>query len=384
MALRDDALNVLQELEAKGRIRSRRTFTGPMRQALELDGRHVHNFSANDYLGLAGDPRLAAAVSETIAHAGTGAGSSRLIMGPQAHEQLEVALGRWLRAPRVQLFNSGYAANVGVLSTLAGRGSCVFSDELNHASIIDGCRLSRANVVVYRHGDLEDLRAKLARDSSERRLVVSETIFSMDGDVADVVGLAQVAREADAALVLDEAHAVGVIGPGGRGVAAEHGVTPDVLVGTLGKAFGSFGAFVAAEEVVIRWLWNRARSLVYSTGLPALMSGAGLRALEIIEGPEGDSLRAQVRANLTRFSQAFGQDVESHIVPWLVGDDAEAVRVSERVLTRGVFVQAIRPPTVAEGSARLRIAIGTHPPEAMDALIAALQAEQAPVGPRLG
>lgn len=372
MALRDDAKAVLAELQQRGRLRTPRTFAGSMQQVLELDGRKVHNFSSNDYLGLAGDKRLVSELASAAGTDGVGAGASRLIVGPRRVSELEAGLAAWLRVEQVQLFNSGYAANVGVLSTVAGPDTTVFSDELNHASIIDGCRLSRAKVVVYRHADLSDLREKLRTDTSRRRLVVSESVFSMDGDVADVAALHELAREYDSSLMLDEAHAVGVLGPQGRGVAAERGVSPDILVGTLGKAFGCYGAFVAADALVIRWLWNRARSLVYSTGLPPALAGAALQALEIIAGAEGETLRRRVHDNGQKLASALGLRVTSHIVPWLVGEDAAAVALSGELLQEGLFIQAIRPPTVPEGSARLRIALGTHEADALDELIAAL------------
>lgn len=372
MALRDDAREVLAALEERGRRRGHRQYDGVMGPSFELDGRRVHNFSSNDYLGLAGDVRVAEALARGAFQSGCGAGASRLIVGPREHIELERELASWLGAERVQLFNSGYAANVGVLSTLGGPDAVVFSDELNHASIIDGCRLSRARVVVYRHGDLADLAQKLGEVKAARKLVVSESVFSMDGDIADVEGLADLTRHAGAALLLDEAHAVGVIGPSGRGVAARHGVTPDVLMGTLGKAFGGYGAFVAAADEVVEWLWNRARSLVFSTGLPPAVSAAARAALAIIKGQEGEMLRSKVAANRDRLRE-LGLSCASHIVPWLVGADSAAVTLSRSLEGEGLFVQAIRPPTVPEGTARLRIALGTHSAEAMTSLISALR-----------
>lgn len=370
MKLSEDARLVLDALEEKGRLRRRRAFEGAMGQRLLLDGREVHNFSSNDYLGLAGDERLLQA--SVRANCGLGAGASRLIVSPAVHRELEVALAQWLGTEDVQLFNSGYAANVGVLSTIAGEGTVAFSDELNHASIIDGCRLSRAKVVVYRHADYADLEEKLAAAKDRRKLVVSESLFSMDGDLADVRQLRTLADRYDATLVLDEAHAVGVWGPQGRGVAAQQGVVPDLLIGTLGKAFGCYGAFAAGPSVVMDWLWNRARSLVFSTGLPGLLSEAALVALEIIRSEEGDQLRRQVAANWQELAARLGVAAQSQIVPWVVGLDSEAVALSGRLLEAGLFVQAIRPPTVPEGTARLRIALGPHAPQALEALVSAL------------
>lgn len=374
MKLAEEARRTLEALEEKGRLRQRRGFQGPMGPRLLLDGREVHNFSSNDYLGLAGDVRLAQAARS--AARGVGSGASRLIVGPQVHRDLELALAGWLETEDVQLFNSGYAANVGVLSTIAMEGAVVFSDELNHASIIDGCRLSRAKVVVYRHGDYAELEERLSATQAPRKLVVSESLFSMDGDVADVGRLRALADRYAAALVLDEAHALGVRGPQGRGVAAERGVVPDLLIGTLGKAFGCYGAFVAGPAVVMDWLWNRARSLVFSTGLPGLLSEVALAALAIIRSAEGDRLRRQVEANWRELAARLGVAAQSQIVPWVVGLDGDAVALSRRLLEAGLFVQAIRPPTVPEGTARLRIAMGPHGSEAVDLLVAALGGEQ--------
>jgi len=253
VSLDDDVRAELRQLEAEHRLRVPRVVDSPQRSRVVLDGVEVWNFASNDYLGLAGDERLARAAAAASLEAGTGVGASRLIVGNhREHVLLELAIADWLRVPATRLFNTGYAANVGVLTTLLRPGDVVFSDELNHASIIDGCRLSRAEVVVYPHLDVAALERELGlHASARRRVVVSETLFSMDGDVADVAALARVARDADAALMLDEAHAVGVWGPEGRGVAALAGVVPDLLVGTCGKALGSFGAFVACSKPIV-------------------------------------------------------------------------------------------------------------------------------------
>lgn len=375
MSLRDDASRVLTELEAKGRLRGHRVVRGVPSPSAELAaGGEVHNFSSNDYLGLAGDVRLQEAAIQVMRSSGVGSAASRLIMSHQEHELLEAELAAWLGAERVQLFNSGYAANVGMLSTLAGPEDVIFSDQLNHASLIDGCRLSRARVCVYRHADLEDLERQLREVTGRRRFLVSETVFSMDGDIADVVGLAEVARRTGTTLILDEAHAVGVLGPQGRGIAASRGVVPDLLVGTLGKSFGCHGAFVAGASGPVDWLWNRARSLVFSTGIPPLISGAARAALQIIHSPEGDGLRRTVWENSHYLSSALGLRHSSHIFPWVIGCDADAVAASQQLLARGLFAQAIRPPTVPEGTARLRLAIGTHSRLALDRLVQELQA----------
>ncbi len=372
MSLRDDAAKVLVELEARGRLRGHRVVEGAAGPMTRLALGEVQNFSSNDYLGLAADPRLQEAAIEVMKESGFGAAASRLIMSNAAHERLEAELAAWLRVERVQLFNSGYAANVGVVSTILGAEDVVFSDQLNHASLIDGCRLSRAKVVVYRHADLADLEAKLEAHTGRRQVILSESIFSMDGDVADVAGLSKLASRSGATLVVDEAHAVGVTGPEGRGVSAAMGVVPDLLVGTLGKAFGCFGAFAAGSSQAVDLLWNRARSLVFSTGLPPLIAGAASRALTIISGPEGDERREVVARNSRLLRGPLGIAPGSHIVPWLVGGDSAAVAVSEKLLAKGIFAQAIRPPTVPEGTARLRLAMGMHSEEAVAELATAI------------
>src|SRR6195256_2399731 len=248
---------------------------------VRLDGRDVLNFASNDYLGLAGDPRLIRSAAAALDDGGTGAGASRVIVGNhRQHVILEAAVADWLRCGGVALFNSGYAANVGVLSALLRAGDVVFSDELNHASIIDGCRLSRAEITVFRHRDVAALEAALDAREGRRRLVVSESLFSMDGDLADVEAIAALCKRHDAAFVLDEAHAMGVIGPEGRGLAALHGVVPDVVIGTFGKALGGFGAFAATSRAVADLLWNKARPLVFSTGLPPSIPAAATAAIE--------------------------------------------------------------------------------------------------------
>lgn len=379
MSLRDDATAVLAALEEKGRLRAHRVVTGtpgPSTRLRSGDGSGVvtavHNFSSNDYLGLAGDVRLQEAAIEVMRSSGVGSTASRLIMTHEEHDSLEAELATWLQAERVQLFNSGYAANVGVLSTLAGPEDVIFSDQLNHASLIDGSRLSKARVVVYRHADLADLERLLVEVDGKRRFIVSESIFSMDGDVADVVGLEKLAGQYGAVFLLDEAHAVGVTGPEGRGVAAARGVTPDLLIGTLGKAFGCYGAFVAGASQPVDWLWNRARSLVFSTGLPPMISGAARCALSIIRGLEGETRRATVSANAVRLASGIRSVAHSHILPWLIGSDVAAVLASQKLLSQGLFAQAIRPPTVPEGTARLRLAVGMQPEEAIDQLVRAL------------
>lgn len=363
MSLDDDARAELAELEAAGRLRTPRVLDGLQGPRAQVDGRCVLNFASNDYLSLAGDPRLVRAAANAGDEGGAGAGASRLIVGNhREHAALEATLADWLRCSGARLFNSGYAANVGIVSSLVGAGDVVFSDELNHASVIDGCRLSRAEVVVFPHRDLRALEQALATRTGRRRLVVSETLFSMDGDVANVDALAALAKRHGAALMLDEAHAIGAYGPEGRGIAAQVGVVPDLLVGTCGKALGSFGAFVATTRAVADLLWNRARSFVFSTGLPPAVAASARRAIEIIRGGEGDDRRATLVANareLRRSVPGLGGEPWSPIAPLVLGDDRAAMQLSARLFDAGIYAQGIRPPTVPVGTSRLRISVSS-------------------------
>jgi len=371
----------LAALERGGRMRRMRAIDGAQDRVVTVDGREVVNFSANDYLGLAKHPALRDASASALVD-GSGAGASRLVVGNlRGHRELEASLARWYGAGRTALaFNSGYQANVGVLQALAGRGDEVFSDELNHASLIDGCRLSRAAVTVYRHRAVDELAARLEESRARRKIIVSDSVYSMDGDRAPVARLAEVARTFDAMLILDEAHAVGTIGPAGRGVAADAGVVPDVLVGTLGKAFGSFGAFVLAEERVIRLLVNRARSFVFTTALPPAVVAASRAAVELAGGAAGDRLRIRLSCNIKQLSCGLrelgvaDQGFENTaIFPILVGDDRLAMECAEQLLERGLYAQGIRPPTVPSGTARLRVALtASHTAEDIDQLLGAL------------
>ncbi|MBI4955075.1 MAG: 8-amino-7-oxononanoate synthase [Myxococcales bacterium] len=312
---------------------------------------------SNDYLG------YARRAPRRVPAGDFGAGASRLVSGERpAHAALEQALARWVGCDACLAFSSGYAANVGTLACLAGRGDLVVSDELNHASIVDGCRLSRATVEVVPHCDLGAVERALAgAGSARRRFVVTESYFSMDGDGPDLGALRRLCDAHDAVLYVDEAHALGILGPAGRGRAAEAGVTPDVLVGTLGKALGLQGAFVSGRRELRDWLWNRARSFVFSTGMsPALCELAASRVQEVARD---DAARArlvavtrELRAGLAELGAPIAPSF-GPILPWLVGAAGDAVRLARALEARGVFVQAIRPPTVPEGTARLRIGL---------------------------
>jgi 8-amino-7-oxononanoate synthase len=318
------------------------------------EGPALLDLCSNDYLGYARDPWPELGVR-------SGAGASRLVTGNLGeHMDAEGALASWLGTESALLFSSGYAANVGVLTALAGPGDLIVSDALNHASIIDGCRLSGASVRVTPHLDLDAVARALSAGPARRRWVVTESYFSMDGDSPDLAGLRAVCDAHDAALILDEAHALGVFGPEGRGLAASAGVQPDVLVGTAGKALGLHGAFVVGSRSLCRWLWNRARSFVFSTGIsPAL--AAAIRA-RVIRVRADAAARARVHAAAQRIRGALAETqgadrVRGHgpIIPWVIGDPAAAVAASGRLRERGILARPIRPPTVPAGTSRLRI-----------------------------
>ncbi|MBW2190987.1 MAG: 8-amino-7-oxononanoate synthase, partial [Deltaproteobacteria bacterium] len=367
----------LSELEAAGLLRRPLRISGPQGPEVQIDGRPVLCFCSNNYLGLANHPTLVAA-SEAATHGeGVGAAASRLITGTMdAHRDAEVAYADFVGTPAAVLFSTGYAANVGTVQALAGPGDVVFSDTLNHASLIDGCRLSRAKVYVYAHRDAEHLESLLRehRLRSRRALIVTDSLFSMDGTTAPLRDLEVLARRFDAGLLVDEAHALGVFGPSGRGLAAAQGVEPDVLVGTLGKSFGVAGAFVAASEEVVSLIRNRARSFVYSTAPPPLLARAAIAALTLVRGADAaresllshaDKLRSELR--LLGFEVPDG---DSQILPVLIGENDRTMRLSAKLLEQGIFVQGIRPPTVPEGTARLRLtAMATHRPEHIDRAI---------------
>jgi 8-amino-7-oxononanoate synthase len=340
-------------------------------------GREFVDASSNDYLGLA-----SVDVSrETGVQVGTpGAGASRLIHGTRAaHVQLERQLAAWVGLPAALLFTSGYAANVGVLSALGARDTVVLSDRLNHASIIDGVRLGRAAVEVVPHLDSPALGEALRKTQSARaRWVVTESCFSMDGDGPDLRSLRSLCDRFSAGLIVDEAHALGVFGPHGAGRCVEAGVVPDVLIGTMGKAVGTQGAFVAGSEALREFLWNRARSFVFSTATSPCLAGRTMLHVERVQA--ADDLRerlmnttAQLRHRLRCFGVRVEPGLRAPIVPVHVGDNAAALRAAATLASTGILVQAIRPPTVPPGSARLRITVSAAwPDDAVERVSAAV------------
>jgi 8-amino-7-oxononanoate synthase len=352
----------LAEIRGGGRWRSLRSFDALGPTGL-LGGRRVVSFASNDYLGLSAHPAVMAAAMAAIGEWGTGATASRLVVGHRpVHAELELALAGWKQTERALVFSTGFAANVSTLAVLGGRDVTVFSDELNHASIIDGCRLSGSRVVVYPHNDLAALAEQLP-SANGRCLVVTDSVFSMDGDEALATDLVALCAEHDALLVLDEAHSV--MGPHLDGPTPQH----VVRVGTLSKTLGSMGGFVAASGSVVDLMVNRGRPFIFSTGLTPADAAAGLAALRVLESAEGEALVARLRSTVERVSPGH----PSPIVPILIGDEAEAVRVAALVLERGLLIPAIRPPTVAPGTSRLRLALSAaHTDSMIDDLLSVL------------
>jgi 8-amino-7-oxononanoate synthase len=360
----------LEELRGLGLHRRTRLVSGPQGSSVTVDGRPVLLLCSNNYLGLADHPRVREAAAEAALRWGVGAGASRLVSGTMTvHEGLERRLAAFEGAEAAVLFGSGYLANVGVVSALAGRGEVVFSDELNHASIVDGCRLSRAEVFVFRHADLEHLAWGLERARGRGALIVTDSVFSMDGDVAPLAGIVELARAHGVRVAVDEAHGTGAVGPGGRGAVAAAGLTGevDVVVGTLGKSLGAYGAYACADGPLIEYLVNAARPFIFSTAPPPPAVAGALAALDVLEAEPGRVARLAANAEVLRGALAdAGLDAgtsPTQIIPLVVGDAARAVHACEAALARGVFAQAIRPPTVPEGTSRLRLAVmATHEP----------------------
>jgi 8-amino-7-oxononanoate synthase len=354
----------LAELRGAGLHRRLRLVDSPQGPRVVLDGAEVLLLCSNNYLGLADHPRVRQAAAEAAERWGAGAGASRLISGNLAlHRKLETKLAEFKGAEAALLFGSGYLANTGTVAALAGRGEVVFSDELNHASIIDGCRLSRAETFVYRHCDLEHLAWGLAQARDRAALIVTDGVFSMDGDVAPLPGLVELARRHRCLLAVDDAHGTGALGPGGRGAVAAAGLSEevDVIVGTLGKALGSYGAYVCARPEIVDLLVNTARPFIFSTAPPPPAIGAAMAALALLGSQPG--LVEQLRRNGDVLREALAESgldtgpSRTQIVPVIVGGARQAVELCERVLEQRVFAQAIRPPTVPDGTSRLRLAV---------------------------
>ena len=372
------------ELAALERQQLRRRLSvrgGPQSARLQVDGRELINFGSNDYLGLAADPRLAQAVSDAVRQEGWGSGASPLVTGhATAHQRLAQRLAEFEGTDAALVFSSGFAANAGTIAALVGPGDVVYCDRKNHASLLDGCRLSRADVRPYPHRDCRRLASLLAQSGRyRRRLITTDGLFSMDGDLAPLPELADLAERHDAMLLVDEAHATGVFGRHGRGVSEHFGVEDrvHVRIGTLSKALGSVGGFVAGSRSLIEWLLNRARSYVFSTAGPAAVAAAALAAVDIVCQEPDRRRRSLARAKELRgvlVGQGWNVGASaSQIIPVIVGEAERAVQLSSRLRERGLFVPAIRPPTVPEGEACLRISLTAgHTEEMIGALAGAL------------
>ena len=371
----------LEQLRAESLLREPKLVEFETATTARVDGAPAVVFCGNDYLGLRRDPGLARAAQEALSNEGSGAGASRLVCGNlRVHEEAEQALAQLVGRPAALLASSGYAANVGCIAALVGADDVVFSDALNHASIVDGCRLSRARIAVFAHADPEALeRAVRAQPTFRRGWVITESLFSMDGDMAPLAEIRAVADRYGLQLYVDEAHAVGVFGESGEGLACEAGVRPDVLLGTLGKALGGSGAFVAGEPALRAFLWNRCRAFVFSTGVAPSVAAVAVAAARYARGAREQ--RAQLRANVDYARGALreagitaGGDGRAPIVSLVVGDAARTVELSQALLHDGVFVQAIRPPTVPVGTSRLRISLSAaHSREQIDQLVSSLR-----------
>jgi 8-amino-7-oxononanoate synthase len=368
----------LKRLSGEGLLRRVLDRASAQGARVSVEGREMVNFASNDYLGLAAHPALAEAARRAIEKFGLGSGASRLLAGGSAlHAELEARTAEFKGTEAALLFNSGYSANTGSIAALAGEGDAAFSDELNHASLVDGCRLSKAKTFVYNHADAGHLEGLLKETKARRRVVATDSVFSMDGDIAPLEDIYELCLKHGAILYIDDAHATGVLG-GGRGSLAHFSLRPEpwaVQMGTYSKALGSFGAFAAGDGGAISWLLNSARSLIYSTALPACVAAASLAALEIVENdPTRIERLWKNRERLFSGLKALGLDTgasETPIIPIIMKSVPEALELSGRLRREGVFAPAIRPPTVREPRLRLSVT-AAHSAEDIERLIEAL------------
>lgn len=376
-----DLAAVLAQKQADGLYRRRRTLSSAQGVRVVVDGRELLNFCSNDYLGLASHPTVIAAFQQAAARYGVGSGSSHLVCGHSAeHHALEEELAIFTGRERALLFSTGYAANTGIVQALVGRGDAVFEDRLNHASLIDGGLASGARFQRYRHNDVAHLKEQLENSSAAKKLIVTDGVFSMDGDVAPLAVLAALAQQYDAWLMVDDAHGFGVMGAQGGGVAEHFGLGVQklpVLMGTLGKGAGSFGAFVVGDNDLIEYLINTARPYIYTTALPPAVAAASRASLVLIRAGQG--LRESLRERIAQFrngASILGLDLmpsDTPIQPILLGSNERALAWSAALERQGCLVSAIRPPTVPVGQARLRVTLtAAHQVEDVDHLLQAL------------
>jgi 8-amino-7-oxononanoate synthase len=372
----------LRELEQAGLMRRRRRIEGPHGPHLRVDGATYLSFCSNDYLGLANHPALAEAARRALDDFGVGAAASAHMCGhTRVHEALEQRLAHFVRLPRALHFSTGYMANLGVLPALAGPGDVIFSDRLNHASLIDAARLSRADVVIYPHCDVEGLDRQMSQYAGRSKLIATDAVFSMDGNLAPLPQLVELCERHDAWLVVDDAHGFGVLGENGAGSLSHWGLSSQriVYMGTLGKAAGVFGAFVAAEADVIEWLLQRARTYMFTTSTPPVLAAALLAALQVIETERWrrqqlTALIERVRAGLSGLRWPLLPSLTA-IQPLIIGENSEAMSLMDSLRHAGIWVPAIRPPTVPAGTARLRISLSAaHCDQDIDRLLNWLRA----------
>lgn len=373
----------LGDLRRKGLLRKPVCAESSRASRIVIEGRSLLNFSSNDYLNLSGDARIIGAAVTSLKLHGVGSGASRLLSGTvSSHQELEERLAAFKKTRAALLFNSGYSANAGAIPALSGKESIIFSDQLNHASIIDGIRISGAEVNVYGHRDVAELDQLLAKAgrSRKRKLIITDSVFSMDGDIAPITDIVGLAKKHDALLMVDDAHGTGVLGMSGRGALEHFGVQSRriIEIGTLSKAAGCFGGFVAASRSVVDLLINRARSFIYSTSLPPAIASAAVKALDIMEY-NSTARRNKLWSNrdrLFRGLEGLGFDTlgsETPIIPLLVGDVTTALRIGRHLYRKGIYAPAIRPPSIPKGTCRIRFSVTAgHTREDIDRLLECL------------
>jgi len=357
----------ISELREKGRYRRLRRVSTPQDTVVAIEGKKLLNFSSNNYLGLANHPDVVEAFIKYARKYGVGSGASRLVGGNmEVHAELEEALARFKGAEACLTFSSGYLANLGIIDTLGSPEATIFSDEFNHASIVDGCRLSRARVEVYRHADMGHLEDLLRASLAKRKIIVTDGVFSMGGDIAPLPELTELKEKRGAILVVDDAHATGTLPPQGRGSADYFGLAGeiDIQMGTFSKALGTYGAYMCASHTIVDYFINKCRPFIFNTGLPPAIAGATMKSIELLSRhPEWLASLMENEALFRREMDARGRKISSRtaIVPILVGTDEETMAVSQRLYDRGLFIHGIRPPTVPEGKGQLRLTLmATH------------------------
>lgn len=372
----------LASLQRTGLYRTLRDLSGPQSATTVVDGKRVVQLSANNYLGFANHPRLKAAAKEAVEKYGSGSGASRLVCGNlELNGKLEGKIAKLKKKECALLFSTGYMANIGIITSLMNKEDVIFSDELNHASIIDGCKMSRAETRVYPHNDMDALE-RLLKETRHctHRLIVTDGIFSMEGDISPLPDLVSLAERYECMVMVDDAHATGVLGTNGGGTGEHFALEDkiDIAMGTLGKALGGFGAFVAGSHGLREFLINRARPFIFTTGLPPAVIASGIAALELLE--EEPEIKMRLWENVGFFKKRVEElgfntlRSETQIIPVLVGDTSLTMRMGEMLLNEGVFVQGIRPPTVPQGSSRLRITImATHTQSELECALEAME-----------